>query len=147
MKKLCSMILVLASCLILTVPALAAEAALPAEAGASGYVVNPWTGGYVYTTGPWAANASYVVRPWETGYTYAMPANGTYVAAPTRSNYVYDTIRTNRAQGLANFQLVKAYSSGTFKDVPAGAWYEQGLKTLYERGLKIGRASCRERVS
>jgi hypothetical protein len=135
MKKLCSMILVLASCLILTVPALAAEAALPAEAGASGYVVNPWTGGYVYTTSPWAANASYVVRPWETGYTYAMPANGTYVAAPTRSNYVYDTIWTNRAQGLANFQLVKAYSSGTFKDVPAGAWYEQGLKTLYERGL------------
>lgn len=141
MKKLCSMLLTLVTCLMLTVPALAAEtgAAAVAEAnsdtGAYGYVVTPWSSAYTYTTTPWVANASYVVRPWESNRnTYAMPASGTAAMAP-HTNYIYDTIWRNRTESLNNFQPVKTYTSKTYQDVPAGAWYEQGVRTLYECGL------------
>lgn len=140
MKKLCSMLLTLVTCLMLTVPALAAETgATPevisaGEAGAYGYVVTPWSGAYTYTTAPWTANASYVVRPWETGYTHVMPAGGSYSPA-AHTNYIYDTVWRNQTASLNNFQRVKTYASGTYKDVPAGAWYETGVRTLYECGL------------
>lgn len=133
MKKFCSLMLALAACLMLTVPALAAGtgagpeiAGTGAEVGA-GYAVSPWTNGYTYAVGPWTSNASYVVRPWEGNYTY--------VATPNYPGYVYSRLWTGRAEGMENFQLVKTYTSGTYKDVPAGAWYEQGVRTLYERGL------------
>lgn len=130
MKKLCSMLLALAACLMLTVPVLAAEtpevAGTGTEAGA-GYAVSPWTNGYTYTVGPWISNASYVVRPWEGNYTY--------VATPNASGYIYNPVWTGRTEGMGNFQRVKTYTSSTYKDVPSGAWYEQGVRTLYERGL------------
>lgn len=135
MKKLCSMLLVLATCLILTVPALAAEVAPAQEVGAYGYVTVPWSSAYTWTAAPWSANASYVVRPWETGYhTHVMPAGGTYSPA-AHTNYVYDTIWRNQTATLSNFQKIKTYTPGIYKDVPAGAWYETGVRTLYERGL------------
>lgn len=146
MKKFCSMILALAACLMLTVPALAAETgaapgvagtameagAAPAVAGTDtevgvGYAMSPWVNGYTYAVGPWINNASYVVRPWEGNYTY--------VATPNGSGYVYSPLWTGRAEGMGNFQRVRTYTSGTYKDVPAGAWYEEGVRTLYERGL------------
>ena len=130
MKKLCSMLLALAACLMLTVPAFAAGTPAVAGTGAEagvGYAVSPWAG-YTYVAGPWVANASYVVRPWEGNYTY--------VAAPNYPGYVYNRIWTNRTEGLENFLRVKTYVPGsTYKDVPAGAWYEEGVRTLYERGL------------
>lgn len=42
---------------------------------------------------------------------------------------------TNRTQGLNNFRKVRTYAPGTYADVPAGAWYEEHIKTLYELGL------------
>lgn len=42
---------------------------------------------------------------------------------------------TNRTQGLNNFRKVRTYTPGTYADVPAGAWYEEHIKTLYELGL------------
>ena len=42
---------------------------------------------------------------------------------------------SNRNLGLNNFQRVRTYTSGTYADVPAGAWYETHIKTLYEMGL------------
>lgn len=39
----------------------------------------------------------------------------------------------NRA--FNNFHKTQVYDAGTFSDVPAGAWYEEGVQTLYERGL------------
>lgn len=95
MKKLCSMFLALAACLMLTVPVLAAEtpevAGTGTEAGV-GYAVSPWTNGYTYTVGPWVSNASYVVRPWEGNYTY--------VATPNASGYVYSPVWTGRSEGM-----------------------------------------------
>ena len=136
MKKLCSMLLALAACLILTVPALAADVAPAQEAGAYAYVTVPWSSAYTWTAAPWTANASYAVRPWETGYhSHVMPAGGTYSPA-AHTNYIYDTIWCNQTATLSNFQKIKAYAPGaTYKDVPAGAWYETGIRTLYERGL------------
>lgn len=134
MKKLCSMMIALAACMMLSVPALAAEAAPAPEVGAYGYVVTPWSSAYTYTSAPWAANASYVVRPWETGYTHVMPAGGTYSPA-AHTNYIYDTIWRSQLGSLSNFQRVKTYTADTYKDVPAGAWYEKGVRTLYECGL------------
>ena len=135
MKKLCSMLLMLLTCLMLTVPAFAEELAPTPEVGAYAYVTVPWSNAYTWTAAPWTANASYVVRPWETGYhTHVMPANATYSPA-AHTNYIYDTIWRNQTASLNNFLRVKSYSAGTFKDVPAGAWYETGVRTLYERGL------------
>lgn len=132
MKKLCSMMLALVTCLMLTVPVFAAGSGAPevagtgAEAGA-GYAMSPWNNGYVYSVGPWVANASYVVRPWEGNYTY--------VATPNSSGYVYQPVWVGGAQGMSNFQRIKVYTAGTYKDVPSGAWYEKGVRTLYEMGL------------
>ena len=42
----------------------------------------------------------------------------------------------NRA--FQNFQKTRDYAAGTFSDVPAGSWYEEGIRTLYERGLTEG---------
>lgn len=39
----------------------------------------------------------------------------------------------NRA--FNNFHKTREYAAGTFSDVPAGAWYEEGVRTLYELGL------------
>ena len=135
MKKLCSMLLMLMTCLMLTVPALAAEVAPQQEAGAYAYVTVPWSSAYTWTAAPWTANASYMVRPWETGYhSHVMPAGGTYSPA-AHTNYIYDTIWRSQTATLNNFQRIRTYASGTYKDVPAGAWYENGIRTLYERGL------------
>lgn len=132
MKKICSLILTLAACLMLTVPAFAEELAPTPEVGAYGYTVTPWSGVYMR---PWSANASYVVRPWESGYyTHVMPAGATYSPA-AHTNYVYDVVWRSQNGSLNNFRPVKTYTSGTYKDVPAGAWYETGVRTLYERGL------------
>lgn len=51
------------------------------------------------------------------------------------SGYVYGTWTYTTAAGLRNFQKVREYAPGTYQDVPAGAWYEEGVKTLWERGL------------
>lgn len=141
MKKLCSILLTLVTCLMLTVPALAAETGVAAVAeansdtGAYGYVVTPWSSAYTFTAGPWTANASYVVRPWESNRPgYAMSVNGTAALAP-HTNYIYDTIWRNKTESLNNFQRFRTYTAKTYKDVPSGAWYEQGVRTLYECGL------------
>ncbi len=127
MKKLCSMLLALVTCLMLTVPVFAAEVAgTTAEAGA-GYAMSPWNNGYVYSVGPWVSNASYIVRPWEGNYTY--------VATPNNSGFVYQPVWAGGAQGMGNFQRVRTYTSSTYKDVPSGSWYENGVRTLYEMGL------------
>lgn len=128
MKKLCSMMLALAACLTLAVPVFAAGTPEVAGTGTeAGYAISPWTSAYTYVVGPWTSNASYVVRPWEGNYTY--------VATPKYPGYVYQRIWSDRAPSLDNFQLVKTYTSSTYKDVPSGAWYEEGVRTLYERGL------------
>lgn len=45
---------------------------------------------------------------------------------------------TNQNVGLNNFQRTRPYSSGIYSDVPAGAWYEGGIQTLYEMKLLEG---------
>lgn len=40
--------------------------------------------------------------------------------------------------GMHNFSRLRDYAPGTFSDVPAGAWYEQGVRALYEAGLLDG---------
>ena len=45
---------------------------------------------------------------------------------------------TSMALGMRNFRKTQDYVPGTFPDVPAGAWYEEGARTLYERGLAEG---------
>ena len=42
---------------------------------------------------------------------------------------------SSRALGLNHFEKVRDYAPGVFADVPAGAWYEEELAVLYERGL------------
>lgn len=42
---------------------------------------------------------------------------------------------TGMALGLNNFRRIRDYYPGTYPDMPAGAWYEEGSRTLYERGL------------
>lgn len=37
--------------------------------------------------------------------------------------------------GLSNFKKVRDYTSGVYADVPAGVWYEENLRTIYEVGL------------
>lgn len=37
--------------------------------------------------------------------------------------------------GLKNFQKVRDYAPGVYADVPAGVWYEENLRTVYELGL------------
>lgn len=45
---------------------------------------------------------------------------------------------TGMALGLNNFRRTRDYYPGVYSDVPAGAWYESGVRTLYERGLAEG---------
>ena len=40
--------------------------------------------------------------------------------------------------GLKNFQPVNAYTSGTFRDVPASSWYAESVGAAYELGLMQG---------
>lgn len=47
-------------------------------------------------------------------------------------------MRPSLALGMHNFAKIREYNPGTFSDVPAGAWYEQGVRTLYETGLLEG---------
>lgn len=42
---------------------------------------------------------------------------------------------TSLAAGLGNFKKVRDYAPGAYADVPAGAWYEENLRTVYELGL------------
>jgi len=126
-KKILSTLTALMTCLALTIPALAV--------GGYAYIRDPWTGGYIYATGPWSSNASYVVRPWEGNYTYVAPSSPSY-------SYIYNTWAPS-TQGLSNFQRVRTYTSGVFKDVPAGAWYEEGVRTLYEMGITAESSSFR----
>lgn len=131
MKKIVSMMLALAACLMLTVPALAANTAYAGvpNSGSYSYVVGPSVGyprysySYGYPYYNWN-NSPYVARSWDGSYPYGWVSNG----------YVYDNW-TNSYRGFGNFQRTRAYTSGTFKDVPAGAWYEGGVRTLYELGL------------
>jgi len=51
---------------------------------------------------------------------------------------VSSNLWTGMALGLNNFRRTRDYYSGVFTDVPAGAWYESGVRTLYERGLAEG---------
>ena len=41
-------------------------------------------------------------------------------------------------EGLEHFQPVNAYSSGTFRDVPASSWYAESVGAAYELGLMQG---------
>lgn len=45
---------------------------------------------------------------------------------------------TGMALGLNNFRRLRDYYPGVYADVPAGVWYESGVRTLYERGLAEG---------
>lgn len=125
MKKIISTALALAACLLLAVPAMAAEV------GSYGFVWDPWTGSY----NPWNGSYSYWngdYSYWNGDYTYW---NGpSYVAGPSRSGYVSGTW-SNQQRGFNHFQRTRAYAAGTYQDVPAGAWYETGVKTLYEMGI------------
>lgn len=124
MKKIISTVLALVTCLMLSVPAMAAANSVYGAVPGYTYAIGPWISGYpyYYTTAPNGNNASYVVRPWE--------GNSAYVSST--GNYIYGTWVP---RGLSNFQRSRAYAAGTYKDVPAGAWYETGVKTLYEMGL------------
>ena len=51
---------------------------------------------------------------------------------------VSSNLWTGMALGLNNFRRVRDYYPGIYSDVPAGAWYESGVRTLYERGLAEG---------
>ncbi len=51
---------------------------------------------------------------------------------------VSSNLWTGMALGLNNFRRSRDYYPGVFFDVPAGAWYENGVGTLYERGLMEG---------
>ena len=51
---------------------------------------------------------------------------------------VSSNLWTGMALGLNNFRQIRDYYPGVFPDVPAGAWYEEGVRTLYERGLTEG---------
>lgn len=51
---------------------------------------------------------------------------------------VSSNLWTGMALGLNNFRRTRDYYAGVFSDVPAGAWYESGVRTLYERGLAEG---------
>lgn len=42
---------------------------------------------------------------------------------------------TSEAWGLGNFKRIRNYAPGVYADVPAGAWYEENLRTVYEMGL------------
>lgn len=69
------------------------------------------------------------------------------LAAPTAMAYygpwdgrtaVSSNLWTGMALGLNNFRKTRDYYPGIYSDVPAGAWYESGVRTLYERGLAEG---------
>lgn len=120
MKKIISLMLALAACLVLTIPALAA--------GQYVYVRDPWSGGYYYNS--WGG---YYVGPWKGNYAYG---------GPTRSGYVYG-MWPDADKGMENFQKSRDYVSGTYQDVPAGAWYEDGVKTLWELGFAADEAYFR----
>lgn len=51
---------------------------------------------------------------------------------------VSSNLWTGMALGMNNFRRVRDYYPGIYSDVPAGAWYESGVRTLYERGLAEG---------
>ncbi len=51
---------------------------------------------------------------------------------------VSSNLWTGMALGLNNFRRTRDYYPGAFPDVPSGAWYEEGVRTLYERGLAAG---------
>lgn len=125
MKKIISTALALAACLLLTVPAMAEEV------GSYGFVWDPWTGSY----NPWNGSYGYWnggYSPWDGNYTYW---NGnSYVAGPSSSGYISGTW-SNQQQGFSQFRRTRTYAGGTYQDVPAGAWYEEGVKTLYETGI------------
>lgn len=60
------------------------------------------------------------------GHTNAMRGpGGTYV----------DGFWSNVDWGLSNFKRVRDYVPGVYADVPAGAWYEENLRIVYEMGL------------
>lgn len=42
---------------------------------------------------------------------------------------------TNVSGGFSNFKKVRDYVPGAYAGVPAGAWYEESLRTVYELGL------------
>lgn len=112
--------------LLLTLAACLTLTVSALAAGPSVNIGNPWSGGYYY-------------GPWNGDYTYG---------GPVRSGYVYGSW-TRTAQGMENFRKVRDYGPGIYPDVPAGAWYEDGIRTLYERGLEEGgrRFSPQSRVT
>lgn len=62
---------------------------------------------------------------WAGHSTPMLGPGGTYVNGST----------SNVAGGLSNFKKVRSYHSGVYADVPAGTWYEENLRTVYELGL------------
>lgn len=42
---------------------------------------------------------------------------------------------TNQNRTFSNFRKVRDYAPGAVRGAAAGAWYEEGIRTLYERGL------------
>lgn len=57
---------------------------------------------------------------------------GTIAVALSISAFAADT------SGLRAFLDTNSYWNGVFFDVPSGIWYEQGVKTVYEKGIMGG---------
>lgn len=68
----------------------------------------------------------------------AAPAAMAYYGPFDGRTAVSSNLWTGMALGLNNFRRVRDYYPGIYSDVPAGAWYESGVRTLYERGLAEG---------
>lgn len=68
----------------------------------------------------------------------AAPAAMAYYGPFDGRTAVSSNLWTGMALGLNNFRRVRDYYPGIYSDVPTGAWYESGVRTLYERGLAEG---------
>lgn len=68
----------------------------------------------------------------------AAPAAMAYAGPFDGRTAVSSNMWTGMALGMNNFRRIRDYYPGTYSDVPAGAWYEEGVRTLYERGLVEG---------
>lgn len=51
------------------------------------------------------------------------------------------TVTVSAAGSMEHFYKSASYASGQFRDVPAGAWYEESLKSCFECGLMNGTAA------
>ena len=67
---------------------------------------------------------------------FSLTAPTALAATPWNSQVTWEW--SSRYLGMNNFRRTRTYSAGVFSDVPAGAWYETGVQTLYEMGLLEG---------